>query len=104
MCGLIFFTALSGALVAGLDAGLVYNSFPKMANRWIPDDLLVKSPLWKNIFENPTMVQFDHRLLGELVAALSLMIWLYSRRLPLNSRTRFAFNCFLAITAAQVSL
>ena len=55
-----------GAFVAGLDAGLVYNSFPKFADRWIPEDLLVFSPLPRNITENPTCVQFDHRLLGIL--------------------------------------
>ena len=54
---------LSGAFVAGLDAGLVYNSFPKFADRWIPDDLLVMSPTIKNFFENATTVQFDHRIL-----------------------------------------
>lgn len=49
--------------MAGLDAGLVYNSFPKMADRWIPDDLLAFSPTLRNFFENPTTVQFDHRVL-----------------------------------------
>lgn len=53
----------TGAFVAGLDAGLVYNSFPKMGDRWIPDDLLAFSPTLKNFFENPTTVQFDHRIL-----------------------------------------
>lgn len=53
----------AGAFVAGLDAGLVYNSFPKMGESWIPEDLLTFSPVLKNVFENPTMVQFDHRLL-----------------------------------------
>lgn len=53
----------AGAFVAGLDAGLVYNSFPKMGERWIPDDLLAFSPTLKNFFENPTTVQFDHRIL-----------------------------------------
>lgn len=52
-----------GAFVAGLDAGLVYNSFPKMAGRWIPEDILAMSPNIKNFFENPTTVQFQHRLL-----------------------------------------
>ena len=50
-----------GAFVAGLDAGLVYNSFPKFADRWIPEDLLTFSPMLRNITENPTCVQFDHR-------------------------------------------
>lgn len=47
--------------MAGLDAGLVYNSWPKFADRWIPTDLWTKTPLWKNFTENPTMVQFIHR-------------------------------------------
>ena len=46
-----------------MDAGLVYNTWPKMADKWIPDDLWAISPKWKNIFENPTTAQFDHRLL-----------------------------------------
>ena len=49
--------------MAGLDAGLVYNSFPKMADRWIPDDLWAQTPWYKNIFENPTTTQFNHRIL-----------------------------------------
>lgn len=49
--------------MAGLDAGLVYNSFPKMADRWIPEEILAMQPKWKNFFENAATVQFDHRLL-----------------------------------------
>jgi len=52
-----------GAFVAGLDAGLVYNSFPKMGDKWIPDDILQIEPALVNITENPTTVQFDHRIL-----------------------------------------
>lgn len=61
--GLIFLTALSGAFVAGMDAGLIYNTFPKMADKWIPDDMFVISPIWKNFTENPATLQFDHRIL-----------------------------------------
>jgi len=67
---LVFLTLVSGAFVAGLDAGLVYNSFPKFADRWIPEDLLTFSPLLRNITENPTCVQFDHRVLGILSLSL----------------------------------
>lgn len=52
-----------GAFVAGLDAGLVYNSFPKMGDKWIPDDILQIKPVINNITENPTTVQFNHRVL-----------------------------------------
>ena len=58
---LVFITAVSGAFVAGLDAGLVYNSFPDFAGRAIPEDILAFEPKIANFTENPTTVQFDHR-------------------------------------------
>ncbi|KAK6023198.1 hypothetical protein OSTOST_11078, partial [Ostertagia ostertagi] len=58
---LVFFTAFMGAFVAGLDAGLVYNSWPKFAESWIPENMLTRSPLWKNFFENDVTTQFIHR-------------------------------------------
>lgn len=60
--------------MAGLDAGLVYNSFPKMGESWIPEDLFTFSPILRNVFENPTMVQFDHRIL----VSLAVGYWLLS--------------------------
>lgn len=63
-----------GAFVAGLDAGLLYNEFPLMGSHIVPpveelfSDDYAKHPdksdkWWRNIFENPTTVQFDHRVL-----------------------------------------
>ena len=49
--------------MAGLDAGLTYNTFPKMGEKWIPDDISTMIPRWKNLFENPTTVQFVHRFM-----------------------------------------
>ena len=59
----VFITALSGAFVAGLDAGLVYNSYPLMAGRMVPEDWLAFKPVLRNFTENPSTVQFDHRTL-----------------------------------------
>lgn len=102
--GLVFLTALSGAFVAGLDAGLVYNSFPKMGERWIPDDLLAFSPTLKNIFENPTTVQFDHRILGISSVAAITALYYYSRRIPLPRRARLAVNSLIAVAYLQVTM
>ncbi|XP_076317305.1 heme A synthase COX15 isoform X2 [Tachypleus tridentatus] len=102
--GVIFLAALSGALVAGLQAGLVYNSFPKFADRWIPSDILAYSPKLKNFTENPTTVQFNHRILGETVACLVLSLWIYSRKVSLPPRARMAVNCVLFVGALQVGL
>jgi cytochrome c oxidase assembly protein subunit 15 len=66
----IFLQIISGAFVAGLDAGLVYNSFPLMEGRLIPNGLWQISPFYLNFFENITMVQFLHR-----ISAISLFFY-----------------------------
>lgn len=101
---LIFTTALSGALVAGLDAGLVYNSWPKMADRWIPSDLFAQKPWFKNIIENATTVQFDHRHLGEFTGLFILGMWAYSLKLKLPRRARIASHLLATAVLAQVTL
>ncbi|XP_076867976.1 heme A synthase COX15 [Brachyhypopomus gauderio] len=101
---LVFLTALSGAFVAGLDAGLVYNSFPKMGDYWIPDDLLAFSPALRNAFENPTTVQFDHRLLGIGSLAAITGLYLFSRRMLLPRRAKIAIGCLAAMAYTQVVL
>lgn len=81
LAALVFVTALSGAFVAGLDAGLLYNEFPLMGGRLAPptDELFSpfyakaadKSDLWwRNILENPTTVQFNHRCLVSALISL----------------------------------
>ncbi|KAG7462460.1 hypothetical protein MATL_G00185070 [Megalops atlanticus] len=102
--GLVFLTALSGAFVAGLDAGLVYNSFPKMGERWLPDDLLAFSPTLKNFFENPTTVQFDHRILGIGTVTAITGLFLYSRKMGLPQRAKIAISCLTAMAYLQVGL
>jgi heme a synthase len=55
-----------GALVAGLHAGLVYNTWPLIDGSLVPDTsrLLFDAPLWRNFFENALTVQFDHRMVA----------------------------------------
>lgn len=102
--GLVFLTALSGAFVAGLDAGLVYNSFPKMGERWVPDDLLAFSPTLKNFFENPTTVQFDHRIFAVSSLTAITGLYLFSRRMKLPRRAKIAIGLLTAMAYGQVAL
>nr|QFP40044.1 cytochrome c oxidase assembly protein COX15 [Halisarca dujardinii] len=104
MTALVFFTALSGAFVAGLDAGLVYNSFPKFADRWVPDDMWAMSPKWKNLFENPTAVQFNHRVLGMCTGTFILGTWALARGAGLAGRSRFLMNGLAAMSVLQATL
>ncbi|XP_072743853.1 heme A synthase COX15 [Anoplolepis gracilipes] len=102
--GLIFFTALSGAFVAGMDAGLIYNTFPKMADKWIPDDIFAMSPVLKNFTENPTTVQFDHRILGISTIAFITCLTIMSRKYKLPSRGRKAVVAVFCAGYLQVLL
>ncbi|RLQ87329.1 COX15/CtaA family protein [Notoacmeibacter ruber] len=69
--GLLVFLVLIqiflGGLVAGLDAGLAYNTWPRMDGAWIPSGLDTLEPLWRNFFENPKAVQFIHRVSAYVV-------------------------------------
>jgi heme a synthase len=64
-----------GAFVAGLHAGHVYNTFPKMNQYWIPPEAWLLEPFVRNLFENPAAVQWVHRVLGTTLAGLVLYIW-----------------------------
>eukprot|EP00042_Codosiga_hollandica_P038605 m.315414 g.315414 ORF g.315414 m.315414 type:complete len:273 (-) comp55437_c1_seq2:64-882(-) len=101
---LVFLTALSGAFVAGLDAGLIYNSFPKMGTHWVPPEYFELEPKYKNFFDNPSTVQFNHRILGISTFSSVVGLWAAARPVPLPSRARLAVNTLLAVACAQVSL
>lgn len=75
--GLTAVTILSGAFVAGNDAGNAYNTFPKMNDQWIPSDDMVDpslQPKWRNMFENTATVQWNHRVLGTSTALSALTL------------------------------
>ena len=69
-----------GGLVAGLDAGMSYNTWPLMDGRLVPGDLLVIQPVWHNFFENPKTVQFVHRLGAYALLVLTLWHMIAARR------------------------
>ncbi len=84
-----------GGLVAGLDAGLSYNTWPLMDGSLIPGDLFVMEPAWRNLFENPKTVQFVHRLGAYIVLAAALWHMLAVRRaLPGTTHARRALVLF----------
>ncbi|CAI5700604.1 unnamed protein product [Peronospora effusa] len=102
------FTIVSGAFVAGTDAGMAYNTFPKMDGQWIPDDLFVIEPKYKNFFENVPLVQLDHRILALSTLTGFGAVYAMARRphiwkqLPQQSRN--ALNMALTAVGGQVLL
>lgn len=89
--------------MAGLDAGLVYNSFPKMADRWIPSDILAFSPVIRNFTENPTTVQFDHRILGTTTLAMITGLYVMSKKVHLPNRAYAAATALAIMGWIQVN-
>ncbi|KAF2097789.1 cytochrome oxidase assembly [Rhizodiscina lignyota] len=98
LAALIFTTAMSGALVAGLDAGLIYNEFPYMGLGLTPPkaelfDIFYSRKedrsdlIWRNATANPSLVQLDHRVLAVTTFTAVHALWLWSRFSP---RTRTA--------------
>jgi len=68
-----------GGFVAGIDAGMGYNTWPLMDGRLIPDGLWVMNPAWRNLFENAMTVQFFHRLIAYVIA-VCVVIYVWRRR------------------------
>jgi len=71
---LLLITIASGGFVAGLDAGMIFNTFPLMGGELIPEGIGALSPWYLNAFDNLVTVQFNHRWLA-LATGLLLIVW-----------------------------
>jgi len=101
---LIFIMVLSGGFVAGIRAGLSYNTFPLMNGHFIPPDIFVLEPWYRNFFDNMATVQFDHRLIAWMLAFLVPLFWFKARKVELPATTRLACHLFLMMLVIQISL
>ncbi|KAL6735914.1 hypothetical protein Aduo_006313 [Ancylostoma duodenale] len=101
---LVFITAFMGAIVAGLDAGLVYNSWPKFGETWIPENMLSRSPKWRNFFENDVTTQFIHRNLAYLTLVTITATWIVGCRMGLPRRAKIALHSTMIMAYAQAAL
>jgi len=113
---LVFTTAISGAFVAGLDAGLVYNEFPFMGEGLVPEESWSMSALAKasstgdwlreNLFENSASVQFNHRCMGVTTASVITAVFLYTSRFraALPRAVNKARHSMMGMAALQVAL
>jgi heme a synthase len=101
---LVFLQMLLGALVAGLHAGLVYNTWPLMDGRFFPEAAFALKPWGLNFFENPALVQFDHRIAAYAVAIFAYFFWQWLRHKKTKGLAMCAAHTVLAITAVQILL
>lgn len=97
---LILLQIYLGGLVAGLDAGLAFNTWPLMDGRFIPQHLLAIDPVWRNFFESPKTVQFIHRMSAYLILMAAVWhVWATLRSDAEATHRRRAIILFLAISA-----
>lgn len=99
---LVYVQMLLGALVAGLDAGLIYNTWPDMNGGIFPESAFYYSPWWINFFENQGLVQFNHRIGGYIVAGVAAFI--YARGIKLKGPAKNSAKAIAVITACQIFL
>ena len=100
----VFATLVMGAFVAGLKAGYLYPTFPKMGGYWVPPGMFETSPWWRNFFENPVTVQFTHRVLALASCVVVLAAWGASLGSGVCRRVRLWAHASLVAVAVQVAL
>lgn len=105
-----FLQILLGALVAGIDAGRGFPTWPLMNGQFFPADAFYvpdgqggTKAIWHAFFENPGLVQFMHRMSGYLLFAFAVVVWLRGRKSS-HRVTRAAFNTMMGMMVVQVAL
>jgi cytochrome c oxidase assembly protein subunit 15 len=111
--GLMHFALLQivlGALVAGIDAGRAFPTWPLMNGQFFPADAFYvpdgaggSLPVWQAFFENAGLVQFIHRMSGYLLFIFGVVVWLRGRRSAYQA-TRGAFHLVMAALVVQIAL
>jgi cytochrome c oxidase assembly protein subunit 15 len=101
---LIFLQIIYGAFTAGLKAGHIYNTFPKMNDEWIAASV---SAAWNNdgpksLAENPATVQFIHRCIAFLIFFTALLFWLKRNKLPADLKQ--SINWLMFVVMIQIAL
>ena len=99
---LIYVQMLLGALVAGLHAGLIYNTWPDMNGGVFPEDSFYFAPWWINFFENPGLAQFDHRIGAYIVAGFA--VWIFATGVQLSGFAKKSAKLVATITTFQIGL
>jgi cytochrome c oxidase assembly protein subunit 15 len=103
---LLCFAIPAGALVAGLHAGLIYNTFPLMGDDGlVAHDAFEMSPGWINFFANPALVQFDHRVLAFFTwtTAMGLMPAVFRKQM-IPAPLRAKIGLVIVLANVQVAL
>jgi len=98
----IFLTVLSGGAVAGMNAGLTYNTFPMMDGAIIPSQIWDSPTFFANLFEDVRTVQFNHRAMATCAVILVLLTWIW--RMRSRGRVPYWGHCAAGLVCLQYAL
>lgn len=93
-----------GAFVAGLKAGYGYPTWPKMGDEWIPSDITVLEPVWKNFVEGHAGVQFIHRYIAYVIVLLVGILFFRSGKPDIPPEQKTIINVLMLIVLMQFTL
>ena len=93
-----------GAFVAGLDAGHIYNTWPKMYDKWIAESVYAMTPFWENFIYGMSGVQFIHRYLALVIGLIVAYMYIKSRKNELLNIEKYAINSLSIIVLLQIIL
>jgi len=100
----IFLQIIFGAFTAGKKAGFGYNTFPKMDDMWIPDEVFLIEPWWLNFFETHAAIQFMHRLIAWILVFGVPVILIIIRKELTTKILTFSMNLLLIALGIQFLL
>ncbi len=104
----IIYGAFTAGFVEGNNAtirpGHIFNNWPKMGEGWMPEQVYMKDSFFQNAFENPSGIQFIHRMLALLVVCLVCFIWYRSTKLKLNKQQDLAITLVVYAVTIQFIL
>ena len=103
---LLVLQIILGAFLAGLDGGLIYNTWPDMNGKFIPTDINKIDLLKISSSSNPTVIQFYHRLVAYLIIFLLIVLnyIYYYKKIPMNNINILNIAIFIQVLLGIITL
>ena len=101
---LLILQIIYGAFVAGLNAGYIMNTWPKMGDQWINDAVFAIEPMWKNFTEGLAGIQFIHRYLALIVVGIIVFLWIKAAKQQINVAQQNGLKILLLMVFIQFLL
>ena len=99
---IIFFTVIYGAFMAGLDAGQSFNTWPKMGDNFVPENLFFWEEKLFGILDNSVFIHFFHRILAYSSIGIIFVIYIFYQKRIDNSFQRIHLFSILVLVLIQL--